>query len=449
MVAINSSGANYSPKLAKYTEGFVFGRDSVNEDYARAVVERSCAAVVTLLQDVFAVAEKTAFRQASEQTATSDQNRAFRRLADIIRYRAVIEKSVVTAVACAYAEMINNGMASQDNPDKDNADQIDIRISALEKLRCERLDLMLLFDVDNIRDHATDRNRPLLFDLNAKLGLLFGSDAKHIVCSPLSPATLIGGFVAGLMCADTDILSKKLLLRTFEQEFLSKLSVLMNSVILRLEQENLVAKRPVGFEEKNAGPISRVLSNSLVVSLSDLQREIDIMYKTLSSHRHFDVSHHLYELSGEDSTDSMLDLLSDVRYYCNNMQTPVLRMATNKAETEVLAEARGVITLQINEAFSGKKMPAGVKDFLENLWPGREVIRVQGCNEMFAGQRGGVKPDGHERRDNVLGVFQVIKSAFMENGGGKRHPEISRLYHLVDLAHIFPVGGIAQNRPIS
>ena len=380
---VHTTGIRVAVREAKYSQGFIFGSNVANEDYARAVVERSCAAVVTLLQDMFAAAEKKAFQQASEQQTVNSQNRAFRQLADIIHSRPVVETAVVTAVVCAYAEMMNDCLAGHDHSQhdtiRDNQAEIERRIFALEKLCREKLDLAELFAIDTVRSQVTDRNRPLLFDLNAKLGLLFGCDNKRVMCGPLSPATLIGGFVVGLMCVDIDILAKKLLFRCFEQELLSKLPVLMNSVILRLEQEKLVAKRPVGFDEKNAGPISRLLQGR-VLPLALVLREIDVMHKTLSAHQSEDLCRRLYELSGEDSADSLVNLLSDVFYYSRNMQTSVLRMAINKVETTWLLETRKVIAGQMNAAFAGKKMPVAVRNFLETLWPGVlfEIYMVAG-----------------------------------------------------------------------
>lgn len=347
----------------KYTHGFVFEHGQLNEGYARAVVERSCAAILTLLQDVFAAAEKKAFELAVQQSSVSSQNRAFRRLADIVRYRPLLEKSLVTAVTCAYAEMLN-----ADASGMDNTTQIEKRIVELEKLSCECLDIVSLFRVDEIRDDITNRNRPLLLDLNAQIALLFGIESKKLCCNPLSPATLIGGFVAGLICANTDVLSKQILFDAFEQEFLSRLSVLINSIILRLEQENTFVKRVIGFNEKNAGPIARVLADPAILSLSDLHMAINKLHTTLSSHKRVGAVESLYELSAEDSVDSSLQLVSDVRYLYGQGEPALRRTAINMMETAALVEVREIIEQQLNRDLSGRKIPVAVKTFLETLW---------------------------------------------------------------------------------
>jgi len=355
LLQVHSAQAGSSPRDGKYTHGLEFGHGN----YARAVVERSCVALLTLLQDVFAVAEKTAFQEAVKQDSVQGQNRAFKRLADMICYRPLLEKSLVTAVTCAYADIGNT----------DNAVYIEKRISALEKMRCERLDLVSLFGVDAIRDQVTNRTRPLLFDLSAQIGLLFPPSYKKDFCNPLSPATLIGGFVAGLMCAEMDILAKQLLFRTFEQEFLARLSVLLNSVILRLDQENTFEKRVVAFNDKDAGPIARVLHHPSVLTLAELQQAIDTMHQSLTACKSLPVAQGLCELSAEDSVESVMTLLSDVSYHYPLMQAAERRRSCHVRETQVLVEARKKIAEQLNSVFQGKSMPLAVKSFLETLWP--------------------------------------------------------------------------------
>ena len=357
MAAMNSAQQG-----GKYTQGFVFEHGQINGDYARAVVERSCVAVVTLLQDVFALAEKNTFQQAAALDSVQEQNRVFRRLVDMVRYRPLLEKSLVTAVSCAYAEIANAAMNAA------NTVEIEKRITELEQLCCERLDLIVLFDAHFIRDNTTNRTRPLLLDLNAQISLLFAKESKNIICNPLSPATLIDGFVAGLMCAEMDILAKQLLFRAFEQEFLSKLSVLLNSVVLRLEQENTFVKHVVGLDDKNAGPIERVLQNPSLLPLSELQQTIDKMHQVLSSHRGYSVAQGLYELSGENALDSVINLCSDVNYYYEAIRPAALRSATRFAETAVLIETRQAIAEHLNATLTGKQMPVAVKVFFETLW---------------------------------------------------------------------------------
>jgi hypothetical protein len=347
----------------KYTSGFVFEHGSLHEGYGRAVIERSCAAILTLLQDVFAVAEKKAFELAVNQASVNHQNRTFRCLADIIRCRPLIEKSLVTAVTCAYAEILGAEVS-----DIDNTAEIEKRIVELEKLSCECLDIVSLFHVDDIRDNVTNRNRPLLLDLNAQLALLFGIESKNISGNPLSPATLISGFVAGLMCANMDVRSKEILFQAFEQEFLSRLSVLINSIILRLERENTFVRRTVGFNDKNAGPIERVLADPGILPLSTLHMAINNLHTELSSCRRTDLVENLYELSGEDSLDSAIQLVSDTRYCYNSNEAALYRVDINATETAALVELRKIIERQLNETLSGKKIPVVIKVFLETLW---------------------------------------------------------------------------------
>jgi len=127
-------------------------------------------------------------------------------------------------------------------------------------------------------------------------------------------------------------------------------------------------KRAVGFNEKNAGPIERVLRNPLLLSMPELQQAIDTLHQALSSHTNFNVAQGLYELSGEGSLDSVIHLCSDVHYYVEKMQPAVSRAATQIVEAAALVETRRVISEQLNASLSGKQMPVAVKVFLETLW---------------------------------------------------------------------------------
>jgi hypothetical protein len=127
-------------------------------------------------------------------------------------------------------------------------------------------------------------------------------------------------------------------------------------------------KRVVGFNEKHAGPIERVLLNPSSLSMSELKQSINTMHQALSSHNHFNVAQGLYELSGEDSLDSVIHLCSDVHYYSTQMQSSVIRAAVQVAEAAALVEIRNIISVHLNATLSGKCMPVVVKVFLGTLW---------------------------------------------------------------------------------
>ena len=353
------TGRDIRVREAKYTQGFQFGH---NSDYARAVVERACSAVHTLMHDTIAIAERQCSHWVHGETEQIHAYRETEIQGEIIQSRVVIEQAVLLAVICAFVELdLANRQA--------NDAEMTRRLLLLDQQHAELLDLRSLFQIDDLIRQATNRNRPLLVHLAAQLATIFNSQAAHLDNMPLSPAVLVSGLLAGLQSVRISVLAKRLLFKSFEQEFLARLTLLTNSIITRLEAEDQATSRATGFDEESPGPIGSILKPA-ALDVDALHARADELHQVLADMRGLPGTQRLLELSAEASLESLLDLVQEANYLEKELAGMVLRQSGFEQETLFLQQARVFVASKLDAELVSKQLPAAVQEFLQTLWKG-------------------------------------------------------------------------------
>lgn len=351
-------------RQTKYTQDFVFEGEGFASDYVRAVVERSCEAVFMLMQDMFAAADKAALGRLAACQEPEARERAALVWSETIRSRPVLENAVLNAVLCGYADMVNGAAAR-----KANMPVVEKMLRSMEDARCDRLDLEILLSVGDALGNAIDCDRPLLVRLSAQLGVLFGWGESQIGCNPLSPVTLTAGFLAGLTCCDISPVTKRQLLRAFNQYFLSRLTVLISGMINRLEEEQLPIRHGADFEEDNAGPIARVLDHPARIGMDELYAEVDAVYENMAKHVAHPVGSRLHARAADVSLDSLVDLLDEVRYQLTALAPVIARSRSSENEYHMLHQARTRARDVLEAAMANRILAPEFVDFFRQVWP--------------------------------------------------------------------------------
>lgn len=356
-------------KEAKYTQGFHFRQDESGQVRSRQVVERSCAALITLLQELFVQIERQISQQLTLEAFSQPQRRLLEQLAEIVRARPVVERAVITSVVCAFADLEDKARGNQDN-----RTAVAQTLAALKEQIHETKDLMGLLGVAEKVVDANNSNRPLLFHLNAQWVVVFGLPEFRLQNSPLGPATLAAGFVAGLLCVKANIATKHLLFQMFEQHFLARLSILLNSITLRLEEEGVQINRAVSFAEADAGPVSEVLHMSRARDSDAMQADGEQMRKALARQKDFvaispDMTGVLVSVLNKKDPAAYMDLLSELTLIQRELGPVFLRADVHHQETSALATIRQTIAEQLNEQLEGKTLPTSIREFFSCQWP--------------------------------------------------------------------------------
>lgn len=356
-------------KEAKYTQGFSFQQNETGPCRPRQVVERSCTALMTLLQELFVQVE----RQISGQLTLADfppsQQRLLEQLAEVVRARPIVERAVITSVVCAFADLEDRARGNQHN-----GIAISQTLAGFNEQAREAEDLMFLLGVEEKVVDANNSNRPLLFHLNAQWALLFGLSELRLQNSPLGPATLTAGFVAGLLCVRAEIATKCLLFQMFEQHLLGRLSILLNSITLRLEEEGIQIQRAVSFDEEDAGPMKEVLQVSRPLASSTMEANRERIRQALLRQNDFiavvpEIKGVVESLLCEKDSAAYVHLLSELTLIMRELEPVFLRAEIHHQETSALASIRQSIAGQLNEQLVGKILPDSLRAFFACQWP--------------------------------------------------------------------------------
>jgi len=428
-------------KEAKYTQGFHFQQSEAAQVRPRQVVERSCTALITLLQELFVQVERQISGQLTLATFSPSQQRLLEQLAEIVRARPVVERVMIESVVCAFADIEDRARGNQDN-----RSVIAQTLGALKEQIHETKDLMGLLGVAEKVADANNSNRPLLFHLNAQWVVVFGLPEFRLQNSPLGPATLTTGFVAGLLCVKADIATKHLLFQMFEQHLLARLSILLNSITLRLEEEGIEINRAVSFAEADAGPISEVLQVCRPQDNDAMRADQERMRKAISRQQNFvAVSRHmtgvLASVLDKNGLAAHMDLLSELTLIKRELEPVFLRVEVHHQETSALATIRQSIAEQLNGQLAGTMLPTPIREFFSCQWPDVlfEVAVSQGIgsdhwmNAMLLQKQllQSVSPADSEeqRRDLAKLVPSLVKSL----RDSLQHAE----YSLAETSHFF------------
>jgi len=356
-------------KEAKYTQGFSFQQDEASQSRSRQVVERSCTALMTLMQELFVQIEKQISEQLVAATCTVSQRSLLEQLAEIVRARAMMERVVITSVVCAFAELEDHARGHQDN-----CRAITHALAAIKEQARGSEDLMTLLEAGEKIAEANNSNRPLLLHLNAQWVVLFGLSGFRLRNSPLGPATLTASFVAGLCCIRASLATKRLLFRMFVQHLLARLSMLFNNIALRLEEEGIQISRAVSFEELDVGPIREVLQACRAIDEETMQANRKRMMDALSRQADFvamsgDMTKTLEPFLKDGTVENYMNLLDKLATIKRELDPAFLRSEVHHRETMALMAIRQTIVEQLNERLAEKNLPISVSEFFSRQWP--------------------------------------------------------------------------------
>jgi hypothetical protein len=338
--------------MNKYTQGYSFHHDPLVDQQVRKVAERSVAAVVGLIPDVMAGAEREILDSLSLEPPSSveglrHQEHVLKSLSGLARARAALEHGVGSAVGGAFAELAHS------------VHQLPENLPVLEKERDffirharVRLNLCDLLHIREMAEHNTNNCRPLLVHFNAQLAHRMGASLTHFPFSPLSPSVLLAGFVAGLQCRLTDLAVCRVLLNQFEKCFLSRLSVLLNNITLRLEEEGARAEQPIGFEEGVGGFLEQAVCHDQLLSFEGLSQVLE----------------GLASIRSDMPVDELIGSLDHLRMEMERMIPLSYRQRTRDHEAQVLSEAREQISGYLNRKLSSRSLPSFLHQFFRTLW---------------------------------------------------------------------------------
>lgn len=332
-----------------------------------AVVERSCAALGILQQNVFAAVGKELF-SAMEVSKGNERVALAESLGQLTIYQGSIERISRQVVLLAYLELTATDIYKE------------ITEQCLQEIQGELvdpLDLFELFAIPEKINEYTNRNRPLLIYLSAQLHSLFKVEGTSICCNPLSPNVLLHGFIIGLRCVPLDIALKKQLYIAFENEFLAQLPSLLNNIINRLEVESLSVSTGIAFDENNPGPVISFRQQSELVSLSKVQTELSRLLDNLKGTTLPKSVEQIMEVANEDSPDSAVECLSLMQKLVSGSQALLAHQNKIRQETGFILSCRHRISDLLNESLQGVQMPQILRHFFTEVW--QDVL----CSVLF------------------------------------------------------------------
>lgn len=374
-------------KEAKYTQGFHFQQDGAGHHRARQVVERSCTALATFLQEMFVRVEKQVYQQWSTLESEESRQRTLQQLSEIVRGRALLERAVLGSVVCAFA-----ALEDQARGDSRNRPAIQERVDFFRNRRCDGQDLLFLLQANEAIASSNNANRPLLMHLNAQLLMVFGSSQTRLLNSPLAPATLVGGLLTGLACLPGDIAAKRRLFQVFEQEFLARLAVLLNSITQRLEEEGIQTQRAASFDEQQPGPLGFVWkvpersptaweeqAQPLRALLADDRQVFQALPQARVEKLRFYIEGSMEgsmkgSLEGGfaaegSKAENRVKLLSELLQVKQQLESLWCRAEVHQQETRFLCDVRQRIATQLNAQLEGQQLPPLLRDFFQHQWP--------------------------------------------------------------------------------
>jgi hypothetical protein len=350
VATVQASGK--SEQKAVYTKGFDFG-----EDYNRAVVERACSAISVMMQVVFSRFERDMYAL-QEEWAGVDPAICLDELVSVLRQQSMIERALLNSVVCSFS-----GLVEQDNSaaEQDLADEIVLRLD-------DELDLMSLFGGAESIEHYTNVDRPLLIYLSSQLHGVFGVKEARLESNPLSPHTLVTGFLLGLSAVDVSLFARLMLFSAFEEEFLGKLSTLINNVVSRLEQEEIVASGGVVFNEQDPGSLGALLPTGGAVNIESLSGLAAQFVEDVGELEEVGSLTPTVELVGQDSLDGVLRGLALAASESRRIAGNISFLERAMFESGNVIDGRNRIAEEMNDMFEARKMPVWLMMFLQGPW---------------------------------------------------------------------------------
>jgi len=369
-------------KEAKYTQGFRFQQKEGSRVQPRQVVERSCTALSTLLQELFVQLEKELSAQLTLNDPSPSRQRLLEQLGEVVCARPVVERVMMASVVCAFAELEDRAGVHPDN-----RPMITQTLAAIKSQFHGTEDLMTLLEVGKKIAAANNATRPLLLHLNAQWVLVFGLPEFRLQNSPLGPATLSASFIAGLSCTRAGLATRRLLFQMFDRYVLGRLSMLLNSITLRLEEEGIQIQKAVSFDELDAGPVHAVLEVSRPVDAERMRIHRQRIQEAISQKTEFvavspDVRKTLGSFLQDESVESYVNLLGELAAIRCELEPVFLRADIHHQETRALAAIRQGIADQINQQLAGRSLPVSIGEFFSQQWPDVlfEVATTHGTN---------------------------------------------------------------------
>jgi len=406
------------------------GLDCFNEEQ-RNLVERSCAALGILLSNVFAALERTL---QDGMVEAEGEERVFlaHSLGQLAIDKSTVEQVTIRSVLLAYLELVVDGQ-----------EMIQGHLQQIEADLQDELDLMEIYQAEDVVNEYINRNRPLLIYISAQLHSLFEINTSQIPCNPLAPNVLIYGFICGLRSVSLDPVLKYELFKAFEQEFLVQLPSLLNNIINRLEQENLNVSTGIAFDESNAGPVCSVFDKETLTGLSDVQEALDKLIKELEGCSVTSPMQNLLERAQEDSRESALHSLS-LAYKVIAMDKPAASHRSSVcSEADYITKCRQQVIGLLNDTFSDVRMPEMLRDFYGNVW--KEVLfSVYTCAEGDSDLFGKKLEEIESIQKQLLDSLVPVKSVEEGTALGQEVPSLIRaLRHELECADI-PNATISQ-----